>query len=426
MFATLRFPCCNAAFYGAAVFLHVAGGLSAQNFTARSANLNPFGVNGPLPFGEIPDFDGDLGLKGGFSYGIGLSSDYDSNILLSEDNPESDVNLGASATVLYTSDPEGGATMVISAVYAPSASASLNNSDYNSIDQSGSLSMVISGARTTISAFAGISQDSGADSLAKSQGFFQGTAISLGIRASYQIAPRTSLNAGWSSSITDYGKSVGDTGSADDSAVGFGGHSFNIGASWAATERFSFGPSVSYSTSGSDTTEDFNTWGFSLVGSYKVSERIGVAASIGTQYSDYSEEEESGGLPITGSLSANYKINELWSWSGSVQSGLTPSPTGNNTVINGWSVSSNLSRQLLIGSVGIGINADFSNFDRVGPPGAIPENQEAQQNIGLSLNYSRPLFSDRVGFNSSIRYTVNYGDVEWSQIQLSAGLNMAF
>lgn len=428
MLLFLRFPTSKAAISAAVFLIHGASGLSAQNFTARSASLNPFGVNGPLPFGEMPDLgvSGAPALKGGFATGIGLFSVYDSNILLSEDDPESDVTLSATPSLSYTTDPEGGAKMVIMATYSPSASASLNNSDYNAFDQNGSISMIVSGARTTVTAYAGISQDSGADSLAASQGFFTGTAISLGIQGSYQVAPRTTMNAGVSSSIVDYGESAGDTGSAGGSAVGLGSYTANVGGAWAATERLSFGPSLSYSVNSSDTTADFNTWGFSMVGSYKVSEKIQMAASLGVQYSDYSEEGQSGGISPTGSLNATYQINELWSWGGSIQSGLTPSPTGVNYVINGWSLSSSLSRQLLIGSIGLGLNMDFSNFDSVGPTGAFPQNQDAQQNLGLSLNYARPLFNDRVGFTSSLLYNVNYGDAEWSQIQLSAGLNMSF
>lgn len=444
MFARSRFSTPKTAVYAALVVVQATCGLCAQNFTARSANLNPFGVNGPLPFGKTSDFGGGLAVKGGFNSGISLSSTYNSNVLLSENDPESDVTLSVSPTLSYTSDPEGGAKMVLSANYAPSGNVSLNNSDYNSFDQSGSVAMIISGSRTTISAFAGISQDSGADSLAVSQGFFTGTAVSLGLQAGYQLAPRTSISAGWSSSITDYGDGTGigtstngpgnvnsgnspaDESSGEDSAVGFNGYSVNIGGSWAATERFSFGPSLTYSTSSSDNTGDFDTWGFSMMGSYKVSERIQVAASIGVQYSDYSQEGASTGLSPTGSLNANYQINELWSWSGSIQSGLTPSPTGTNLVINGWSLASSLSRQLLIGSVGFGVNMDFSNFESAGPTGFSQASQEDQQNIGLLLNYSRPLFNDRVGFSTSLIYSLNYGDIEWTQIQLNAGLNMAF
>jgi hypothetical protein len=205
MLALSRFSIFKTAVYAASVVVQAVCQLSAQNFTARSSNLNPFGVNGPLPFGETSDFGGGKGLKGGFAYGIGLSSTYNSNVLLSENDPESDVFLSALPTISYTSDPEGGAPMVFSASYSPSANASLNNSEYNSFDQSGSVSMIVSGSRTKISAYAGVSQASGADSLAASQGFFTGTAVSVGLQASYQLAPRTSVSAGWSSSITDYG-----------------------------------------------------------------------------------------------------------------------------------------------------------------------------------------------------------------------------
>lgn len=429
MFAPARLFIPQLSVYAASFVIQAACGLSAQNFTARSTNLNPFGVNGALPFGQLPAFGGGAGLKGGFSTGIGLTTTYDSNILLSEDDPESDVSVSVAPTLSYTTDPEGGAPRVISASYSPSANASFNNSDYNSFDQSGSLAMIISGSRTTVSAFAGVSQNSGADSLAASQGFFTGTAVSLGLQMGYQLAPRTSVSAGVSSSITDYGE--GTTGS---SAVGFSGYSVNLGGSWAATERLSFGPSLSYSTSSSDGDGDFDTWGLSMQGSYKASEKIQVSASLGFQYVEYSQEGASSDVSPTGSLNASYQIDELWSWSASIQSGLTPSPTGSSYVINGWMISSNLNRQLLIGSAGLGVVMDFSNYQSVGQTGFFQANQASQasednqQNIGLMLNYSRPLplFNDRLGFTSSLIYTVNFGDLEYTQVQLNAGLNMAF
>ncbi len=417
MLASSRYSIPKAAVYAVSVVVQAACALNAQNFTARSASFNPFGINGPLPFGEMADDGGGLELKGGLTYGVGLSSTYSSNILLSENDPESDFSLSVLPNLSYSTDPEGGAMVAISANYTPSARASLSNSDYNSFDQTGSVSMIVSGSRTTISAFAGISQDSGADSLAADQGFFTGTAVSFGLQGSYQLAPRTSISAGWASSITSYGNGA---------AGGSSAYSLSISGSWAATERLSFGPSISYSPSSSDTTGDIDTWGFAGQGSYKASEKIQLSASIGVQHSVYSREKASGDFSPTGSLNASYQINELWSWGGSIQSGLTPSPTGKNYVINGWQLSSHLSRQLLIGSAGIGVTMDFSNFESVGPAGQSQASQESQENAGFSLNYSRPLFSDRVGFTSSLVYTLNSGDIRWSQLSLNASLSMAF
>lgn len=426
MFLSSRLVIFQAAVFAGAFSIQALCCLSAQNFTARSSNLNPFGVNGQLPFGEIPSIVGAKGIKGGFGLGLGLSAAYNSNVLLSENDPESAVSMSVSTPLSYTTDPEGGAPMIITATYSPSASVYFDNSDFNSLDQSGSLGMVYAASRTTISAFAGVSQTSGADSLAASQGFFTGTAVSLGLQLDYQLAPRTSINAGLSSSITDYG--AGSFGNSGNSAVGFSNYTATFGASWAATERFSFGPSLSYSTNVSDSVEDFNSWGFSMVGSYKASERIQVSASMGFAYTEFSEAGTSSDVSPTGSLNASYQIDELWSWNASIQSGISPSPTGSNYVINGWSISSNLNRQLLIGSAGIGLLMDFSNYQSVGPTGVFQASQENQQNIALLLNYSRPLpfFNDRLVFSSSLVHTVNYGDFEYTQVVVNAGLNLAF
>lgn len=200
----------KAATHAALILIQACGGLSAQNFTARSAGLNPFGVNGPLPFGRAMDSLGGAGIKGGFSSGITVDSTYDSNFFQSADDEESEVTLSLSPSISYSSDPEGGARMMVSAAYLPSANAYLNNSDLNAVDQSGSFSMIVSGSRTTISAYAGYSQDSGTDPLAG--GFFTGSSLSVGLQGSYQLAPRTSVFAGWSSSLTDYGN--GEDGTA--------------------------------------------------------------------------------------------------------------------------------------------------------------------------------------------------------------------
>lgn len=416
MFVYFRFSLSWTAAYTAAVIVQAAGGLSAQNFIARSATLNPFGVNGPLPFGQMSDFGGDKGLKGGLAFGIGVSSTYDSNVLLSKNDPESDFSLSLSPTLSYTTDPEGSARIAISATYAPSGNASISNSEYNSIDQSGRVSMIISGSRTTISAFAGISQDSGVDSLAVSQGFLTGTSVSLGIQASYQLAPRTSVSAGWSSSLTDFGNS---------SAVGFSNYSLNAGGSWAATERLSFGPGLSYSTSNSDNTQTGNidTWGLSIIGSYKVSEKIQIAGSFGAQYSSYTQENMSGNFSPTVSLNANCQIDDLWSWNGSIQPGIIPSPTQASYSINTWSITSALNRSLLIGSLGMGVNMMFSSYENIG---SVTAAQGGEDDMSVFVSYGRPFFSDRIGFNSSIRYTQSFGQSEWSKVQVSAGFNLAF
>src|SRR6187401_2628860 len=83
--------------------------LSAQSFTTRSATFDPFGVNGPLPFGEALDLGDGIAVKGGFGFGIGIQSTYDSNFFQTEDDVESEFSTNLLPIINYTTDPEGGA-----------------------------------------------------------------------------------------------------------------------------------------------------------------------------------------------------------------------------------------------------------------------------------------------------------------------------
>jgi hypothetical protein len=419
MFAPPRYSSSQAVVRAAWMLIHAGCIANAQNFTARTADLDPFGVNGPLPFGTAFEGLTGGGIKGGFSAGISLQSTYDSNFFLTEDDPESDITFSLAPAFTYTTDPEGGARAVISASYQPVANAYLENSDLNSFDQSGSVSMVVSGSRTVISAYAGYSQQSGADRLAG--GFFTGSALSVGLRGSYQLAPRTSVFGSLSASSTEY--SNGATPDGDSSAEGYDSYSANIGGFWSATERFSLGPSFSYSTTDSGITGTRDSWGFAVQASYKAAERIQLAASLGVQHSENSRESDDDGFNLTGGLNASYQINELWTWGASIQSGVVPSPTQSDYLINNWSFSSSLNRQLLIGSAGFGLSFDSSNYESVGPTAG---SQDSEEYFSAFLSYQRPLFNERVGFNTSLRYSFNNGQNEWSQIQLSAGLSTQF
>jgi hypothetical protein len=412
MFTPPRHSPWKAVMQAALISIQASCVLNAQSFTTRSANFDPFGVNGPLPFGEALDLGDSIAFKGGFGYGIGIQSIYDSNFFKTEDNEESEFSTNLLPTIYYTTDPEGGARVAISASYHPVIRLNSNNSEFNRIDQSGNVSIIVAGARTTISAYAGYSQESGTDQLAG--GYVTGTAINLGIRGSYQLAPRTSIYAGWATSVSDYD---------ENSAEGFDGYNVNFGGFWAATERLSFGPNISFSTSSSDTTGTRDAFGIAIQATYAASERIRLAGSLGVEHSKNTDDFDSGGVSLTGSLNASYQINELWSWRVAIQSGVVPSPIQTNYMINNWSASSILTRKLVIGSLGFGMDYNHSIYDRVGPARATPENEDT---LGFLLTYQRTFFLDRVGFDTSLHYSINDGANEWSQLQLSAGLRMEF
>lgn len=413
MFAPPRNFIKRVAIIAAFVFSQACCSTWAQNFTARYTTLDPFGATGPLPFGQaLAIGDTGVGLKGGVEYGVGIDSVYDSNFFQTENDQTDELHASISPRISYLTDPEGGARVSITAAYQPVIRSYLENSELNGIDQSGNVSVIISGSRTVISAYAGYTQESGTDRLVEE--FVTGSALNLGLRGTYQVAPRTSLFASGSTSISDYGES---------SVVGFDNNTLSLGALWAATERLSIGPSIDFSRSNSDNTGTGDSWGLSANATYSAAERIQLVASLGFQYSDYSRESQAGGFNLTGSLSANYKISELWSWSTSIQSGVIPSPTQTNFVINNWSISTSINRMLMIGSVGLGLDFSFSNYETVG---AADTSLSAEENLGVLLSYQRPFFLDRVGFNTSVQYILNSGQSDWSQILLSAGLSMEF
>lgn len=397
-------------FFPATSFLK-AQSVGGQNFVARSGSLSPFGANGALPFGQALGFVTNAGIKGGFSSGISLSSLYDSNFFQDSGGGEEEVTFTLTPSLSYTTDPEGGAPLMLAASYSPSANWYFNNPDLDGFNQGGSVSAVISGSKTVISMYASYSVQSGVDRLAG--GFLTGSALSVGFRASYQLAPRTSIYASFTPTIVDYEQG---------SLTGFSDYAMTVGGFWAATELLSVGPSIGYSTSSSDNTGDFDSWSLSGNVNYQATMRISLAASLGLQVSSYSQDSSSN-MNATGNLNASYRINELWALSNSIQSGLTPSPNQTNYVINNWSISSMLSRSLLIGSAGIGVDLQFSSFDQVGPTSV---SQENEQNLGLVLSYSRPVFLDRVNFHTSLRYALNKGQEESSQVLVNLGLSYSF
>jgi hypothetical protein len=403
---------------------------SAQNFTMGVTNPNPLGLGNFVPgFPGGPRLD-ELGMegavKGAFSFSIGASAQYDSNIYLTEDNEEDDVTFSLTPSFGYTSDPEGGADIVLTAGYSPSINAYLNNSDFSGINHSGSAALTIRGARTEVSIFGSASQYTGSDRL--SGGFIDsGITTSAGIRASRQIAPRTSLNASFTASMSDYGDTVDSqpiapVGPVDDQ--GSDVYTASVGGMWQSSERLSFGPSIRYTQDESDNTGTREAWALMFNANYKASEKIWLSASIGPETSENTDDPSGDStFHIVGNLTATYIINERWTWMNSINSATVPSPYESGYNVFNVSYVTSLNRQLDIGSISGGLDFNVDQYEAVG---IVTVDRDDEQSMGVFLSYGRPLFSDRIGFNSMLRYEFNNGETDWKQFTLSAGLNVSF
>jgi hypothetical protein len=384
----------------------------AASFASRIADSETVGINALSPIGEVFESTTGRGFKGGFEYGLGVDSVYDSNFFLTENDPESELGINFAPWIGYSTDPEGGADVSFTANYRPVIRTYMENSDFNGVDQSGGVSMRIKGSKTVISARVNYDQSSGADRIIGE--FVNESMFSAGIEGSYQIAPRTSVSASVTAAISDYD---------NNSIVGSDIYTAYIGGYWSATERISVGPAIRYVTSKSDNTGTRDSWQFLMQAQYRLREKIRLSAALGVEYATNSRDDGNGSAGLTGSLAASYAISEKIGWVSSIRYITVPSPSEVDYVINNLMISTALSRQLLRGSIGLGIDLNIANYEQVGTAFTTLEDDNS---MGAFLSYQRKFLLDRLDFQSRIHYVINNGQEDWSQVQVSVGLGVQF
>ena len=384
----------------------------AQNFTTRVADLVPLGLGGISPLVDGMDFGFTEGLKGGFSYGIAAETVYDSNFFLEEDDTNNELTANLTPRLTYVTDPEGGARVAVVANYLPTFRAYVNNSDLNGVDHTGDISARVAGAKTEIVGYFRYNEVSATDRLTGQ--FINGSLINSGLDVSYQVAPRTSLYGSLTASSSDYGTSA---------FAGSDIYTARFGGKWSATDRFRFGPSIQYTQTESDNTGSRDAWALLMEAEYRVGERIQIIGSAGLEHATVSRSSEDDTLGFTGGLTANYALTERWMWTSAIRYVTVPSPAELNYVINNLTVSTGLDRQLLRANVGFGLELNISDYEGVGPVGVpIP----TEDNFSAFMSYRRTLFTERLIFESRLRYSVNDGQEDWEQVQLSAALQLQF
>jgi len=387
-----------------------------QNFTTQVASPDPLGFYGVLPVGDGfglglgPSSLGD-GLKGGLTYGVELLTVYDNNFFLQESGTKSEMTALVTPKFNYTSDPEGGARYSLVANYTPAFRGYWHNSDLNGVDNSGDVTFHARGSKSELTAYLRYSELAGTDRLTGQ--FVNGALFTTGLEGNYQVAPRTSVFASWSMASSDY---------QDSGLIGSDIFTTNVGAFWSATERLAFGPSVRYILSESDNTGSRDAWSLNFQARYKAGERMQFLASIGLETAK-SSRDSGDTTGLTGNLTALYAINDRLVWRNSIEYVTVPSPDQTNFVVNNFSYSSSLERQLTRGTIGVGIDLNLSQYEGVGPVGASPEDEE---NISAFITYRRKFFLDRLQFETELRYTENNGGTDWDQLRINAGVEVQF
>ncbi|MEK7954392.1 hypothetical protein [Luteolibacter soli] len=354
----------------------------------------------------------DANLKGGFDYGVSANLTYDSNFFLSQDYTKSELYTDVSPWITYRTDPEGGAEFSMEAHYSPSFVAYFNNEDLDAINQSGGASFTYAATRTTFTAYFDYAEVSMADRLVG--GFIEGSILSYGISGSYQLAPRTAILAGWSASQSDY--SSGARSGADV-------YTTEVAGLWDATERLRIGPSVTYTSTESDTTGERDAVAVLVKTRYKWGERILLDAAGGLEYAKNSRSNDGWELGFTGRFSADYELSDLWSFRAGVRYSTVPSPNNLNYVVNDLSFNAAIIRNFQRSSLELGMGLSFSDYQAVG---VVVGTREDDEFMNAYLAYKRQLYSDRVKFEAALRCASNQGQKDWDQWQLTTGINIDF
>jgi hypothetical protein len=380
---------------------------TAQDFALRLADGNQ-ALFEPFPTGETVAGP----MKGGFYFGVYTSASYDSNFFLDDDYTESELTGTVAPWITYRTDPEGSAKYSFEAKYSPAFRAYWNNSDLNGVDHSGSLAFKYKGSRTTLTLFADYTEVSSADRLSGS--FVQGSIFNYGIKGTYQVAPRTSLQAAWTASSSEY-----DSGGRSGADV----YTTQIAGLWEATERIQIGPSLRYTLTESDNTGERDAIAALLKVRYQWGERFFFDAAAGVEFAKNSRQGGGRDAGPAGGLEVQYLISERWTWKGSVNYATVPSPVNANYVVDDFSLFTALVRHFDRGSLEAGVGISFSDYESVG---AVTTFREDDQFFHAYLTYRRKLFQDRVSWESSLRYAANDGQKDWSQVQLTTGIGIEF
>ena len=351
-------------------------------------------------------------LKGGFDYGISTHATYDSNFFLTDDYTESELFADVCPWISYRSDPEGGAPFSFEAHYSPCFIAYVNNDEFNALNHSGGASFTYSASRTSFTTYFDYAQVSMSDRLAG--GFIEGSILSYGISGSYQLGPRTSLLAGWSASQSDY-----TSGARSGSDI----YATEIAGRWDASERLRIGPSLTYTTTESDSTGERDAVALLVKARYKWGERILLDAAGGIEYAKNSRSSEGWEPGFTGRFSADYAFSELWTFRAGMRYSTVPSPSNLNYLVNDLSFTSSIIRNFERSSLELGVGISFSDYEQVGTIAAPRDDDEF---MNAYLAYKRNLYSDRVHFDTVLRCASNQGQKDWSQWQLSTGISVDF
>lgn len=377
--------------------------MSAQDLVLSLYQYDPFLDFDPTSFIGLDGFKGQVGVQ------LDVEAIHDSNLFLTPVGRESDTRLEVTPTIFYDSDPEGGARYRIFGGYSPTIKTYWNNSNLNTIDHSASVNFQFRSARTEVTAYLVGNQFSGADRF--NSGFVEGRLIKGRTRVRYRVAPRTVLRGEVAARILDYDSGVNQ---------GFDRYGAEFGMDWSATQRLQLGPAIRYEHTESNTTGTLKA--LSLLGraSFFEDDRFNWFAVAGLEFSDASR---GGGNDVrfTGKLRLHYPVNDRWDLFARMGYARLPSSNSINYIVDDWSMSVFVVRNLNRGQIETGVDFGYSDYNLIG---ASPVILQDETYFSGYLKYKRKFYNERVALETLARYSTADRNGGWNQWLLSAGLSI--
>ena len=350
--------------------------------------------------------------KGAISASANMTTLYDSNFFLSENHPQDELIGILSPKINYLTDPEGAAPISLFADYEARARFYQENTELDGVDHQGALKAKIEGSKTVVAADAQYQSISSTDSLTGK--FITSNLEREKILATYQAAPKTSIYLGATRDSSTYDSK---------DFVPYSIYSAHVGFFWAADERLSFGPSFNYSSMRSGTIGTRDTETLSLKSRYSVSEKIELHASLGIDHAVNQQASGNRHDSITGNLAASYRLDPRWTLDAMIQRQTTPSASQKNYLVNESLIFTNITRNFATCSASMGLLFDLLGYDRL----STFENQLMHdKRIAIFIDFKKPIFNSRADVRAGAQFSINDGNTEWRQTQLSAAFNLKF
>jgi len=346
-------------------------------------------------------------LLDGMSASLGLSTMYDSAIGTQGD----DTIFTVTPRIGYANP---GSDWTLSASGALSYSEYVNNSNLGGLGGDASIGLGYQGGRVALASRLGFSRELGSNRSYDS-GYVERNSFNFGLNGSYQVSPKTSINAGLSYIW-------------DDADQGFGGSTsttLSTSALWRYSPLLRFGPGLRYSVQSGDIQADRTTFGPTLSAFYRLTTKVSLSSEVGLDFVDYGGANGASDEFVSVRLGADYRPRPTWGMNLSVFRDARPDYTTADAYREILSARFGVSHDIRRARLAMGLTYEMD--ERVATDGGAIAGRDGSY-FAYDTSISMPVFRGRSTASAYFRWRQNDQDgaQDGSEYQIGLGLTTRF